>query len=167
MSEKMTTRRLLIMLAVILGIILVVAIIVGVVSSRQSVQSVRPGKLNDYGWELITPIVDEGGVGGLSYENGRGYLLVGRGEMADGSDYRDASVKFEDKRESGERVMRIYIDSQNQSDGERGYIPPDVFNRPVAVYQFKLRDADRIELYIDGQVEEFTVIHSDSEDILR
>lgn len=168
MSEKKDRKRLLILIAVILAIILVLAIVAAVLNSRQNVRALRPSRLNDDGWEMSTAVLDEGGVGLFTYENGRGYLVVGRGSANDGTDYRDCQVNIDDSREDGQRVMRISIDSPKNSEGQRGYTAPDSYNKPLAIYQFKLRDAERMELYIDGEAVAFTfIIQSDQTDVVR
>lgn len=157
-ENKSNAKRLLILLAIILGIILIAAIVVGVSSTMQNVKSLRPTKLSDQGWEAVTPILDQGGVGLFTSEK-KGYLVVGRGEKIYGSeDLRDFSVHISDRREDGSRTMYINLDPASNADGQRGYEIPNEYNRPVAIYEFKLRDADRIELRIDGTDEAFTQI---------
>ena len=166
MTEKNNNKRLLIILGIILGIIFVVAIAVAIGSNMQSVKTIKPSRLNDDGWQEVTSVLDEGGVALFTEEGGRGYLIVGKG-MAGGKDLRDCHVKFHDRREDGQRVMHIDIDSSEQNGGS-AYQAPDAHNRPLAIYQFKLRNADRIELRIDGKDEAFlSIVHGDRQNILR
>lgn len=168
MTEKGSNKRLLIILAIILGIILLVAIIVGVSSSMQSVKTIKPSRLTDKGWEEVTSVLDEGGVALFTETSGRGFLIVGKGTAGGSTDLRDCHVKFQDRREDGQRVMHIDIDSGEQGSNGRNYQAPDTYNRPLAIYQFKLQDADRIELRIDGKDEAFvSIVHQEQQKILR
>lgn len=156
-GSKSNTKRLLILLAIILGIILIVAIVVGVRSTMQNVKTLRPNRLSDRGWEAVTPILDQGGVG-LFTSDQKGYLVVGRGEQSDAEDLRDYCVHISDRRENDGRTMYINLVSAEDAEGQRGYEVPNEYNRPIAIYEFKLRDADRIELRIDDVDQAFTQI---------
>lgn len=156
MTDKSSNRkRVLIIVGIILAVILVVAIVVAVRSAMQNVKALAPSRLRDQAWELVTPLVDQGGAALMTQGNGKGYLVLSRSDGS-GMDLRDGYVKISDKREDGQRVMYIDIDPAETALGERGYEAPHEYHKPVAVYEFKLRDADRIELRVEGQEQAFT-----------
>lgn len=148
---------------VLLVIIFVVALTVR--SNRvYKVDMLSVGRITELGWENITPVLDNGGAAIIEKNNGNDvYLILGRSSESGATSWREYFVKVERNKQDGQDRCIITLHHANSAVNTEDMVRNEYGKRlPVAVYHFKRKDSEAIEIYLDDQTSiEYLHLHEE------